>query len=537
MRRQLFHCSLAVLLGLVLAALLLWLRTVAPVGAVPDVRPLLPLTVVPSPTRYVAPPPTGSDAGNQCTDPGNPCATVQHAVDVAQTGDEIHVAGGTYTRTGTVASITRELGIIGAFDPAFSGSDPELYETVLDADWGGSVISITNADDVLLLHLTLTHGDGTGNCGSDGCGGGIYATGTNLHVGHCVITDNVGSTAGGSMGWGGGIYAYASNRHVDVWNSQIVSNTANTDPSSFYYSYGGGIHIHYGTASLVENQVLHNVGSAAGTGGMGGGIFLYGVTQADVLTNTIRGNEATAHSSGGDGGGIYIFGFKAHVASNLIEDNWTAPNWAGSGGGVYVSSQTEAHLTRNTIISNATLPPGTGWVAPGGGVCIRSSDPVTLSNNLIARNTASDSDGGGVYVDHGAPAGPVLLVNNIIADNGATGVVGWQNVVITLTNNLIAGHDVGITVTVPASATISADTNLFWNTSDPIVGNNAILEHPRLASDYHLRDGSPAVNAGLTISWLTTDLEGNPRPPGEYDIGAYEGVKWEVFLPLVLRGG
>jgi hypothetical protein len=93
---------------------------------------------------------------------------------------------------------------------------------VLDAQWGGSVISITNAGDVLLMHLILTHGDGSGNCGSEGCGGGIYATGTSLHVGHCVITDNVGSSTG-YCGRGGGIYVHNwfHPAPAEIWDSRL----------------------------------------------------------------------------------------------------------------------------------------------------------------------------------------------------------------------------------------------------------------------------------------------------------------------------
>ena len=155
MKKRLFHCTLAASVGLALAAVLLWLGAPSQVRAGPAQT-----------TRYVASPPIGDDNGgaNDCSMATSPCATIQHAIDVAQAYDEVHVADGVYTDTaGTVAVITDVVTIRGAYDPAaFGGPDPDLYETVLDAGRNGSVISITNATEAVLEHLTVTGGDGTG---------------------------------------------------------------------------------------------------------------------------------------------------------------------------------------------------------------------------------------------------------------------------------------------------------------------------------------------------------------------------------------
>jgi hypothetical protein len=524
MKRRLLRCTWAALAGSLLAVLLLWLGASAPARAEPAIR-------------YVRST-GGLDAGNDCKTPANPCATLQHAIAVANPGDEIHMARGIYTSTaGTVGVITKALHITGSFDPAFNGDpNPELYDTVLDAGGGGSVISITNAGEVALMHLTLTHGDGTGNCNPFGCGGGIYATGTNLQVGGCAITDNVGSSAGDTMGMGGGVYAFASGRHVHIWNSQILSNTANANPSSIYVSYGGGILVRYGTTSLEENQILDNVASIAGSGGWGGGIFLYAVEQGDVMSNTIHGNKGATNNYGGSGGGLALFASTVYMAGNHVENNWTNPNWAGYGGGVYLYGDTTAHLERNTIIGNATLPPNTGWSAPGGGVCIVSTEPVTLTNNLIAGNTASTDAGGGVYIGEASSPGSVLLAHNTLADNGSSGVVLDGEVVLTATNNLIARHETGLKRSWPLSGTILAQTNLFWNTSDPITGTNAVMADPLLRPDFRLNGGSPARDAGTSLPWVALDLAGVPRPQGAgYDIGAFEYAGDRMHLPLLLR--
>jgi hypothetical protein len=511
--------------ALALVGLLLWLGAASPVRANPG-------------TRYVAPSPTGSDTANDCTAPISPCATIQHAIDMASdtAHDEIHIAGGTYTSAvGTVAVITKEVTLEGRYGLDFV-FDPDSYETVLDAQWGGSVISINNASDVMLHFLTLTHGDGTGNCGSNGCGGGIYVEDTTVHIGHCVITNNVGSESGN--GAGGGIYVDnydTPDRDADIWGSHILSNTANALSSASNSGRGGGIYIRFGTASLRESEILNNVGHKSYVGS-GGGICLDTLSSAEVLTNTIRGNKAATSIWASYGGGLLLYYSSAvYVAGNRIEDNLTNPTGgAGYGAGVYVV-ESDAHLARNTIVSNSI---GTSVTPLGSGVYIESNTPVTLSNNLIAHNNDVYGYGSGVYVGrYTSPASQALLVNNTMADNGASGVVAADYAVLTMTNNLIASHTVGLTNTCPASSTITADTNLFWNTSDPITGTNGIQKNPLLTADYHLGSGSPARDTGLNISWLTVDLEGTLRPQGtKYDIGAFEAAVEKVYLPLILKG-
>ncbi len=288
-----------------------------------------------------------------------------------------------------------------------------------------------------------------------------------------------------------------------------------------------------GTLTLVGDRMANNIASTADRG-FGGAAHLGNLSHADLMTNTIQNNKASTSASRGDGGGIYLsLSSSVVIAGNRIENNWTSPIGSGYGGGIDIRDS-DVHLTGNEIISNST---GTvAGVRPGGGVNIASQQPVTLSNNLIARNDA-DVYGGGVFVSRfTAPASRALLINNTIVDNGDSGIVVHRNAVLTLTNNLIAGHHTGLNALSPHTGIITADHNLFWNTSDPITGTHTIAQDPLLTPHYHLYDGSPAINVGLTIAWLTTDLDGKSRPQDDkYDIGAYEGSWWDVRLPLVLR--
>jgi hypothetical protein len=516
MKRRVVRCVLSSLFGPATVALFL----AAGASAAPD---------LPAVARYVAPAPTGNDQGgaNDCLTDSNPCATIQHAIDVAISGQALRIAGGTYYGSGgSVVVMTKTLTIQGGYSLDFSTHDPDLYTTTLDGQRNSSVIS-TTAPATWLYNLTISGGDGTGSCPySGGCGGGIYAANTDLVVGACIITDNVGSTS--DSGHGGGIYVdnWPSSRNVTVWGSLIANNTANADAASSNYGTGGGVLVQSGSATLVNNTVEGNLAHAAAPG-IGGGIYLAFLDGADVLTNTIRNNVgADGASTAGYGGGMNVdYCSSTTVSGNVIESNYAHSDPAGYGGGMYVA-HSDLHITRNWIVGNHAFG--------GGAVHIESQDVVTLSNNLIADNTALVA--GGVNVQLGSPSGSrALLVNNTIADNDAAGVAASWYAVVTLTNCIIAGNDQGIQVGGVLTGGIFADTNLFWNASDPITGTNAIVQDPLLWGSYYLREGSPAEDAGLDIAWLTTDLDGRVRPSGACDLGAFEGVRLGVFLPLVLR--
>jgi len=524
MEKRLFHCTLAVSMSMALAALVLWLGAAGPVQADGTVH-------------CVNQTGTGCDAvcGGGCY------SSVQAAVDAASEGHVIHIADGTYAPGGTVAAITKTLTLEGGYATDFSAHDPDLYHTVLDAQWGGSVISITNAGDVILHILTLTRGDGTGNCGANGCGGAIYAVGTNLYVGISVITNNVGTIT--NTGFGGAIYATGCNNLTEIWGNHIVSNTANATPSSASYGYGGGIYVHCGPAFVSGNRIEDNAGHVS-YHGVGGRLYLTSITGGDVMTNVISGNKGTKNliNRDGSGGGMYLGSSTGvYVAANRIEDNWGNPKGPGYGAGLNIQSS-DVHLARNTIISNTCGDPQQAWVNPGGGIYIsnNANRSITLTNNLIAGNRASSHQGGGIdAISYWPSTLNLLLINNTFADNHGYGLELERYVSASFTNNIISGHSEGITTTTPASTTILADTNLFSNTLDLIVGTNATLLDPQLTITYHLSADSPAVNAGIP-SGLATDVDGDTRPDGcFYDIGADElytgmGCKY-VHLPLVLR--
>jgi uncharacterized repeat protein (TIGR01451 family) len=289
--------------------------------------------------RYVAP--DGMDAGNlYCNDSGNPCASAQHAVNVAQPGDEIRFAAGVYTgvtfTSGTTQLVHIDKSIIlhGGFSVSdWTTADPALNPTVFDAERQGHVMYIAGSASPTVTGLIIQNGD----VGDSANGGGIYVQGGAPMIVANVISSNV-------AGHGGGVYNNTGSPRLDD-NIFYRNRSVN----------GGGFFSNGGTPST-RNNVFHNNQATSAGGGVANNISSTLLVQHDVL----YGNEADT------GGGL------VNAGSALVINSVVFSNTAGtSGGGVY-------NLNGSTIIDYSDVASNTGGdFSSDGGIITVTVDTIS----------------------------------------------------------------------------------------------------------------------------------------------------------------
>jgi hypothetical protein len=474
--------------------------------------------------RYVAT--AGSDSGNNCTMSSAPCASVQHAVDQALPGEEVRVAGGTYSGVTARAGITQTVYISksvilrGGYSTSdWLTSDPVGRPTTLDASGLGRVLYISGSITPTIEGLRITGGDASGLGGypSQGydCGGGVYVSGGSGEIRDCWVQ---GNTSGAGVTAGGGL-------HLQSTSLSVRDCTVSENHSG---NWGGGMHLHSATGIIAGNDVLSN------TATHGGGLL------ATYGAPTIRSNSMRNNHAQGIGGGLAMYRSAGSLEGNLVISN-TARSAAG---GISLEFS-PVSLFGNTILGNQTIETGS---STGGGMRFRSSN-ATLVNNVIAANVTAGR-GAGIYLEDSSPHS----FHSTFADNrggdGSAVLVGTYSAHSSpvFTNTIFAGHTVGITVTQGNTVTMTS-TLWYGNTSD--WGGNGAIQHSQdhtgspafvnaASGDYHLGAASAAIDRGIDAG-VTTDIDGDERPVGSApDLGADEyraGMpgRHTLYLPIVVR--
>jgi len=275
-------------------------------------------------TRYV------SNAGVDnatCAQP-SPCASIQHAITIANAGDTIDVGKGTFKESFGV-SIDKNLTINGA----------GAFSTTVSTVWNATVFTIELGVTATITGVFVRHGHGQQ-------GGGVDNEGT-------LMLERVRIWQNEAISGGGGIFN-ASNAVLTVRNSEIAYNKS--------INAGGGIH-NQGTAILENVRVVAN--SAASAGGIS--------TSHDAVLTITQSLVAV-----NDPIGISSFGTVLTLVNTTVSRNRRY--------GIGTGDRGRTRLTHVTVAENGMGAKGAA------GLLVEQGSELFLLNTIVANNDGSQCD-------------------------------------------------------------------------------------------------------------------------------------------------
>jgi parallel beta-helix repeat protein len=210
--------------------------------------------------------------------------------------------------------------------------------------------------------------------------------------------------------------------------------------------------------------------------------------------------------------GTRWLGFYFHEGNNIVLENNDIYNNPGGGGQFYPGPLNGVIFRGNRVHHNNTIQTGTSSV---GGVEIAEASGFRITNVQIYNNLFYNNNTAGAGLSPGLQihaSSSVQAWNNTAYGNKDYGIIIWYDASNTVVRNNIAYGNGSGGILDQGSATVR-DHNL---ESNPNFVNPA-------AFDFNLQAGSSAVDAGVTLSQVATDIRMTPRPQAAaYDIGAYE---------------
>jgi hypothetical protein len=193
---------------------------------------------------------------------------------------------------------------------------------------------------------------------------------------------------------------------------------------------GGGIYNYFGTLTLTDTTVSHNIAGGGG-GGLynyfGGGIYNFGGTLT-LNDSTVSDNTAAY------GGGIYNEG------PLTLNDSTVSGDSADEGGGIY--NEDTLNVTNSTISGNACNTSNGVTGAYGGG--IYNEDTLNVTNSTISGNTCNNSNGvtdaygGGIY-----NGGTLSLTDSNLSENSTSLGYGggiYNDATLNLTDSTLSDN-------------------------------------------------------------------------------------------------
>lgn len=383
-------------------------------------------------------------------------------------------------------------------------------ETVVD---GGGMITLSGGSASRILYLDSDYNtptprltvqrldfvDGKGPDDGDDTargGGAIYRDGGSLTVIDCNFSRNHAGATGQDLA-GGAIYAFGGGETV-ISGSTFANNSA---------SDGGAVGSLNGDVTIVNTTFTTNQatgsGGNPGDGGCGGALYQDGRDEKTSLCGvTLSGNSA-----GAIGGAVFRVSNDNTGAwamdRSSVDGNSVTSTTDGNAGGLYLQGLAMT-ISASSITHNQAFYNGGAWLSTG---------TVELTNSTIAENTATGSNGGGLWLAH-SPTGHITnctIANNKSAAPGQiAGAIFGDG--LTLVNTVVANNTAQYTPGCDKSRT-DGSGDLQWPAGALCVKSSLVAD-PQLGAltDGTLSpaSGSPARGLG-TSACPATDQLGHPR--------------------------
>lgn len=327
---------------------------------------------------------TGSDVGS-CGSTATPCQSLQYALDLAVSNDEIRVAEGTYSGVSALGGHTqlawirdKHVDIRGGFTTSnWVTPDPSAHSTILDGQGLGMVLYVSYSTiggcRTTIEGFEIIGGNATTAISGEDDGGGVHIDHTTqMHVtlDNCWIHDNVAEDKAG------GVFSTRS-PGLEIKDSVVEDNT------------GGGIMATYMSFVTVTDSIVTN--------NTGVGIYIITADRTTTITgNTISGNSP----------GIKVMSIEGSISNNTINSNTSTEG----GGGIRVSGSSDLTVSNNTLFDNESTV---------GGALYMSGVIGTVENNTVRSNRVPHlayGGGGGFYLNTG-DTGHLDVIGNTLKEN------------------------------------------------------------------------------------------------------------------------
>lgn len=417
-------------------------------------------------TNYYVSLPNGSNSNDGLT-PETPFRTIQHAQEITQPGDVVHIMNGVYTNNVPNSDVVT-INISGNEENWITFKNYEGHHPIIqmnENNWQGiriegadyiiiDGIKIIGNNDNITLEYAISEQNNLFNSSTSGNGIGVvneFANPENKPH-HIVIRNCEVSKCGG-----GGIFVYNSD-YVTIENN-IVKECAWYSP---YNNSGITLYQNWNSDSSTE---IKNT----------------------ITRNTCYRNECFIPDT---------FGFSETIigGSGIVIDD-TRNTQSGSTLGIYLG---KTNITNNVVFDNG-----------GSGIHSYTSDNLIIANNTLYKNCKSPDIQDGEITTY--LSSNVAVVNNISFPDTDIAPVNLND-----TTETIVSHNLWA-----ANSGIANPQGANFQTGNPDFVSESSSIHD---ADFHLSISSIAIENGTTSFAPLFDKDGLERVENP-DIGAYEYIE------------